>query len=167
MRENNSLPNRLLSLFLVCVCLTLLTSRLSVASEHQPRRAPSEDVIAVIDSMVVNGLKSDTATPSDIELLRAGASTPEATVGVGNELRVGDKISTKEDDQLVLRIPNSETGTDDLVFLDPQSEVGIGSVCAIARQSARVGRIQVPALHQLGNTRSRRNRVRSEHHAGR
>jgi tetratricopeptide (TPR) repeat protein len=124
--------NGLQSLVIVCLCLTLFANRVMGSSKPRLQPAASDNVIAVIDSMVVNGLKSDTATAADIELTRAGAVTPESTVGVGNELRPGDKIRTKDDDQLVLRVPNSETGTDDVVFLDPNSEIGIGSVCALA-----------------------------------
>jgi len=80
----------------------------------------------------VNGVKSTSASPLDIELVRAGSSAPQNTVGIGNELRTGDTIATKDNDQVVLRVPNSASGSDDLVFLDPDSKVAIESVCAVA-----------------------------------
>ena len=55
-------------------------------------------------------MKSESASSSDIELVRAGASAPEANVRVGTELRTGDTIATKEEDQVVLRVPNKEAG---------------------------------------------------------
>lgn|GEM_PF-6014655 len=133
MFQLNNSPKRVLFVVLIWACFVAITNCVIVAAEPQPSPSPTPDptVIAVIDSLVVNGLKSDTASSSDIELLRAGASAPEATVSVGNELRAGDKIHTRDDDQLVLRVPNPETGSDDLVFLDPNSEIGIGSVCAL------------------------------------
>lgn len=138
MFQHRSSPKRSLFVILMLACYLATTNSAIVASDLQPHPLPRltpDDTVVVIDSMVVNGLKSDTATPADIELLRAGAAAPEATVGVGNELRAGDRIQTKDEDQLVLRVPNAETGIDDLVFLDPNSGVGIGSICAL------VGRI--------------------------
>jgi hypothetical protein len=86
----------------------------------------------VIESIVTNGVKSESATPSDIELLRAGASAPEAQPRVGTELMKGDWIKTKDDDQVLLRVKYGEEESDDLVLLDPNSHVNIGSVCAVA-----------------------------------
>lgn len=128
--------NRLLFIVLLFGYLAAVTHRVTIASELQPQPSPSPTPasisIAVIDSMVVNGLKSDSATFADIELLREGASGPEATVAVGDKLLTGDRIRTKDGAQLVLRIPNKETGSDDLLFLDPNSEVGFGSICVLA-----------------------------------
>jgi hypothetical protein len=83
-----------------------------------------------IQSIVVDGTKSDSATSEHVELLRAGSSTPEATVTVGTKLVKGDKICTKDDDQVVLEISFAGTENDDLIFLDPNTEVEIGSICA-------------------------------------
>jgi hypothetical protein len=91
--------------------------------------SPSATAIAVIDSIVVNDAKQDSAPSSDIELVRAGSSAPEASVNVGTELFNGDKISTKDNDQLVLRVLPREDQSDYVLYLDPNSEVSIGSVC--------------------------------------
>lgn len=86
----------------------------------------------VIESIVANGVKSDTARDSDVQLQWSWESAPDAEVKVGTVLQKGDWIGTKDDDQVVLRVRYDGKDSDDLVFLDPRSHVTIGSVCTTA-----------------------------------
>jgi hypothetical protein len=126
--------NGLLFAILTLGCMANLTQGVTLGSAPQASLSPTPEstVIALIDSIVVNGVKADTASSSDIELSRAGAVSPEPTVNVGTKLMAGDKIKTRDQDQVVLRVPNTQAGNDDLVYLDPNSEVAIGSICAVA-----------------------------------
>ena len=96
-----------------------------------PTATASEQAMTVsIQSIVVDGNKADSATSEHVELLRVGSSSPEATVTVVTKLMKGDKICTKDDDQVVLEISFEGNENDDLIFLDPNTEVEIGSICA-------------------------------------
>lgn len=91
---------------------------------------PTQPAIAIIESIVVNGVKTDAASPTDIEILRVGSQDPIASVQVGMSLFAGDRLSTKEDDQVVLRIhDNAETN---LLYIDPNSQIKIDSICVVA-----------------------------------
>jgi hypothetical protein len=124
--------SKLLRRLLVLVLLVTLTNSAMFASPPLPPSTQDETVLATIDALSVNGVKADSATASDIELVRAGASSPEANVAAGTKLFKSDVIRTKELAQVVLRVPNSDTGVDDLLFVDPKSEIEFGSICLIA-----------------------------------
>jgi len=116
--------------------LTLAHGARASSISCTPNSAPSppsdseQSMTIAVQSIVVDGNKVDSATSEHVELFRAGSSGPEATVTVGTKLIKGDRICTKDNDQVVLELSFAGNEKPDLVFLDPNSEVEIGSLCA-------------------------------------
>lgn len=84
--------------------------------------------IAVVEGIVVNGETAAAANTADIEVIRAGQQNPGG-VEIGTPLNTGDIVRTKENDRLVLRFPPTSTYGEGFIYLDPSTEVEIGSLC--------------------------------------
>lgn len=115
----------------LALTLFLFNSSLSNASAvSKPAPAPrvEDSEVAVIDSLVVNEQKQDSATPTDIALIRAGTTTPIG-VAVGDKLFKGDELITSELDQVTLRFVDVQNGELNLVYVDNNSKLVISSAC--------------------------------------
>lgn len=113
----------------LCMVNSSLATVPGAANVRKPRRMMGSDsAIAVIDSIVVNNEKTDSATADDIELIRADTTTPVG-VQVGVELFKGDELTTKTNDQVTLRFLDVQNGELNLVYMDQESKVHISSAC--------------------------------------
>ena len=117
---------------LACVltlALCLFNSTLATAFVvHAAPKPNVEGEVAVIDSLVVNEQKQDSATPEDVAIIRAGTTTPIG-VQLGDKLFKDDEIITGELDQVTLRFVDVQNGELNLVYVDNKSRVAIHSAC--------------------------------------
>lgn len=90
--------------------------------------ATNPAAIAVIEAIVVNGEKRLTAKIEDVELIPVDGVTP-AIVEVRTPLHAGDVLKTKTNAQVTIRFLTGEANVEQLVILDHDTEVVIGSVC--------------------------------------
>lgn len=111
----------------LAACLLLNASAAPAAPEQRTPAGP--DAAAVIVSLVVNGEKKISSSAQDVELIRAGTSAPAPFVEVETKLHAGDRIRTKQGDQVELRYPKAPDGKENVVYLDSETEVEIGSLC--------------------------------------
>jgi tetratricopeptide (TPR) repeat protein len=112
----------------LALALCLFDSTLLAARADSPAPRVQDGEVAVIDSLVVNEQKQDSATPADITLIRSGTTTPLG-VAVGDKLFKGDELITSELDQVTLRFVNVPNGELNLVYVDNNSKLVISSAC--------------------------------------
>jgi hypothetical protein len=112
--------------------LTSVNSGSLVRANALPKRstetAPAVTNVAVVAGIAVNETNATIASAADIELIRAGQPTSSG-LEIGTSLNTGDIIRTKENDRLVLRFLSPTSPADGFVYLDPNTEVEIGSLC--------------------------------------
>lgn len=124
-----NIRRNLVWMFILALSLFHSTLATAFAVPAGAKLGPSVDgEVAVIDSLVVNEQKQDSATPEDVALVRAGTTTPIG-VQVGDKLFKGDEIITSDLDQVTLRFVDVQNGELNLVYVDNKTRVVISSAC--------------------------------------
>lgn len=134
-KSNPTAKLKFLSLALACLVLNApLTAFAQIARTHKfdtPLLAGKTTFCsptAAVQAIVVNGEKQREAKSEDIEVIREGG-TSLVVVKIGDALCPGDTLKTKAGDQITLWFYREPVGTENLVYLDHDTEVVIGSIC--------------------------------------